>query len=64
MSPVMNPLLFCSDLIDIREKYFDVDLLKMLFGYHLQLFEKDEYCLKKFLVKNMRLFLILNYLIA
>ena len=38
MSPVMNPfhwniiiLLFCADLIHIREKFFSVDSLKLLF---------------------------------
>ena len=43
-------ILFCSDPIDTRKKHFNVDSLKVIvqrgfFGYHLQLFERDTYCL-------------------
>ena len=39
-------LISCSDLIDIRQEYFNVNSLKVLFkevcfGYHLQPFERD-----------------------
>ena len=64
-----HTLLFCLDLTDIREKYFNIDSLKMLFkevsSDIIFNFKKNiDISYYKFLAKNIHLMLILNYLIV